>query len=217
MPAEQRRASIIDAAHALLVERGITFTTREVAEAAGIAEGTVFRHFDSKDDLIRAVIDDAFDPAPLCREIDATDPTLDLAHTVHDALSLMQRRFHSITGVMTALHPAHQPPPPSGHHAPADPHHGVRAWHTAVIESLTGILNRYSDRLRVPVGQACTLLVASVLVDTGLAPVAVHRFSATELTDILLNGIAVAPTGPDPHLLTHSASLHVRPQESSCS
>lgn len=221
MPPEQRRASIIDATHALLVERGITFTTREVAEAAGIAEGTVFRHFSSKDDLIRAVIDDAFDPAPLCREIDATDPSLDLARAVHHALSLMQRRFHSITGVMTALHPAHRPPPPPGpgHPGPGDPHHGVRAWHAAVIESLTGILGRYSDRLRVPVGQACTLLVASVLVDTGLAPVAVHRFSATELTDILLNGIAVAPEaapGPDPHP-SQTSSSSVPSQESPCS
>lgn len=212
MPPEQRRASIIDAAHTLLVQRGITFTTREVAEAAGIAEGTVFRHFATKDDLIRAVVDDAFDPAPLCREIDATDPDLDLARAVHHTLSLMQGRFDSISGVMAALHPRHRPPGPPRHHGP---HDGVRAWHAAVIESLTGILGRYSDRLRVPVDQTCTLLIASVLVDIGLAPVAVHRFSATELTDILLNGIAVAPPGPGTHPSQSPSSA--RSQESPCS
>ncbi|AXE39901.1 HTH-type transcriptional repressor [Acidipropionibacterium virtanenii] len=221
MPPGQRRASIVEAAHALLVRRGITFTTREVAEAAGIAEGTVFRHFDTKDDLIGAVVDDVFDPGPLCREIDATPGDLDLPQAVQHALSLMQGHFESISAVMTSLHPRHRPPVPHRpHHGPPDdPHHGILAWHAAVTGSLTGLLNRYTDRLRLPVDQACILLMSVVLVDRGLAPIAGHRFSATELTDILLNGIAVAPEappGPDPYP-SQTPSSSVLSQESPCS
>ena len=61
MPADQRRASIIAATRPLLAEHGLDLTTRQVAEATGIAEGTIFRHFTSKDELISAVIADSLD------------------------------------------------------------------------------------------------------------------------------------------------------------
>jgi AcrR family transcriptional regulator len=46
----------------LLVERGKDVSTREIAEAAGIAEGTIFRVFATKDAIIDAIFADAFDP-----------------------------------------------------------------------------------------------------------------------------------------------------------
>ena len=56
MPPDARRQTIIDAARPLLIASGAQFTTRQVAEAAGVAEGTIFRVFDSKQDLLAAVI-----------------------------------------------------------------------------------------------------------------------------------------------------------------
>jgi AcrR family transcriptional regulator len=48
----------------LLVERGKDVSTREIAEAAGIAEGTIFRVFATKDAIIEAIFADAFDWRP---------------------------------------------------------------------------------------------------------------------------------------------------------
>mgnify|MGYP002138799000 CR=1 FL=1 len=56
MPPEQRRAAIIEATIPLLQEQGTGLTTKQVAEAAGVAEGTIFRVFDSLQDLIEAML-----------------------------------------------------------------------------------------------------------------------------------------------------------------
>lgn len=56
LPPEVRRAQILDAAAEVLTERGARATTMDrVAEVAGVAKGTVYLHFASKDALFGAL------------------------------------------------------------------------------------------------------------------------------------------------------------------
>ena len=55
-PASQPRKAIIDAAHELIQESGGSFTTQELIKRAGVALQTFYRHFESKDRLLLAVI-----------------------------------------------------------------------------------------------------------------------------------------------------------------
>ncbi len=52
LPASERRAQLLEVAIAVFGRRGFRgATTRVIAEAAGVSEATIFRHFPSKDDL----------------------------------------------------------------------------------------------------------------------------------------------------------------------
>src|SRR3954462_14862648 len=63
LSADERRDAIIDVVLPLLLEHGSDVTTRQIAEAAGIAEGTVFRVFPDKAALLMAAAEDTMNPA----------------------------------------------------------------------------------------------------------------------------------------------------------
>lgn len=57
--ARANRRRLLDAAVAVFAERGADAEIREVAERAGLAVGTVYNHFPSKEDLLTAVVEEA--------------------------------------------------------------------------------------------------------------------------------------------------------------
>lgn len=57
-PTEARRQQIADAALKVIAEQGLgRFTTQAIAAEVGITDGTLFRHFDSKEDIVLAALD----------------------------------------------------------------------------------------------------------------------------------------------------------------
>jgi AcrR family transcriptional regulator len=55
--AAQRRSHILEAAASVFAERGFhRTTTRDIAEAADIAEGTIYNYFQSKEDILLSII-----------------------------------------------------------------------------------------------------------------------------------------------------------------
>lgn len=56
--ANERKNEILDAAEALFAEKGFDHTsTNEILEAVGIAKGTLYHHFKSKEDIMDAIIE----------------------------------------------------------------------------------------------------------------------------------------------------------------
>lgn len=99
----ERRVSIVRAALRLIADTGTMPTTREIAEEAGIAEGTVFRAFDTKERLVEAVVGETFCPAPISVQMRAIDLDLPLRERLVALVTVLQGRFTEIFGVMTAL------------------------------------------------------------------------------------------------------------------
>jgi AcrR family transcriptional regulator len=103
LPPAERRGTIVASALALIAERGAMPTTREIAEEAGIAEGTIFRAFDTKERLVEAVVGQAFCPAPIAVQLRAVDMERPLRDRLVALVTVLQQRFTEIFGVMTAL------------------------------------------------------------------------------------------------------------------
>ena len=58
--AVRNRQRILDAARRVLAEQGIGAQVDEVAAAAGLGVGTLYRHFPTKDALVAALVDERF-------------------------------------------------------------------------------------------------------------------------------------------------------------
>ncbi len=57
-PTEERRRQIADAALKIIAEQGLgRFTTQAIAAEIGVTDGTLFRHFASKEEIVLAALD----------------------------------------------------------------------------------------------------------------------------------------------------------------
>jgi AcrR family transcriptional regulator len=86
LAAPQRRQAILEASMALLARQGLQgVTTRQIAAAAQVSEGLLYRHFRSKEEIYRALQQSCLEEiVSEARQIDALEPsTATLVLTVH--------------------------------------------------------------------------------------------------------------------------------------
>jgi AcrR family transcriptional regulator len=100
---DERRAAIVAATLPLLLERGIGVTTKQIADAAGIAEGTIFRVFPDKNALLGAVIDAAADTSATEAAIAGIDSSLPVERQIEEAVRILQRRMLEVWRVVSTM------------------------------------------------------------------------------------------------------------------
>ncbi|MDN5746126.1 MAG: TetR/AcrR family transcriptional regulator, partial [Nocardioidaceae bacterium] len=103
MSPEDRREALIAVTRPLLYDHGRMVTTRMIAEAAGVAEGTIFRVFDSKDELIDETVARAFEPGDVLRRLEEISPALPLRERMVAMTTVIQQRYLAVFGLMRAL------------------------------------------------------------------------------------------------------------------
>ncbi len=105
LPPDERRSAIVAATLPLLVAHGEMVTTRQIADAAGIAEGTIFRVFADKDAVIAAAVDAALDTAQLEEHLGAIDPSLSFEQSLAAAVEILQQRVVDIWRLVSSIGP----------------------------------------------------------------------------------------------------------------
>jgi AcrR family transcriptional regulator len=110
--AERNRAALLAAATEVFAEQGQKATTEQVAIKAGVAVGTVFRHFPTKDDLLTAIMKDSLQRlsavAASSTLLDFITATVDEAATTRTVVEALTRvdvaeALRSLTDVTAGL------------------------------------------------------------------------------------------------------------------
>jgi len=187
LPADERRAAIVAATVPLLIELGEAVSTRQIAEAAGIAEGTIFRVFDDKGALIDAVVETAVDPAPTEAALRAIDPGLPLEERLVQAVDILRRRIAHVFQVMSAVGP------PAGGTRVAKPRGPELTVLATIFEPDLGRLRRDAD-------QAAQVLRGLTLAGTHPLLILDDPLPSTEIVSLVLDGIRARPhSAPEPN------------------
>jgi AcrR family transcriptional regulator len=169
----------------LLEKYGVDVSTRQIAEAAGVAEGTIFRAFGSKDALIDATFRTAFDVEPFLEELAKVDRLLPLRERMIAAVEIAQGRLAKVFKLFMAMR-MHQRPdwkgaPEERDKARAD---GVRA-----DEAFADILKPDAGRLRLTPDEVVhrlrlmTFAATHPLISDG------RTLTAEEIVDFALDGV----------------------------
>jgi AcrR family transcriptional regulator len=116
------------------------------AVAAGVAEGTIFRAFDSKEELVDAAISRAFEPGDLVARIAEIDRDQPLSARLLKVVAILQQRFRATFGLMQKMELVG--PPTHLHDS-----QGAAQWRAHLGALLADVVGSDAQQLTVPVDQ----------------------------------------------------------------
>jgi AcrR family transcriptional regulator len=193
MSPEERRAMIVQAAVPLVTEYGGNVTTSQIARAAGIAEGTIFRAFADKDEVLHACFAEALRPDRLEAELAA----ISLDAPLTDRLAEAAGAYHAYFGRLGALFGAMQ----ASGHAPERPADGTDCGPARHVHSsaLAHLFHPEEDQLRLPAERLASMFVA-LLMQCGRDADTPDMPAVEDVIQVFLHGALVSTTHEgDPH------------------
>jgi len=198
MSPEDRRQAIVEAVIPLLLTRGGEVTTKEIAQAAGIAEGTIFRVFPDKAALLMAAAEEAINPAAGVAAFEAAiSEAADLHGRVVVAATRILERMRLTMAVLMAVRPQlaakYHEARTKGEQVPHGPPAFVLQAQQDLHERLTRLFEPYVAELAVEPGIAAialrSLTFGSARPELGMDP----ALTPEQIADIVLDGVRNRP------------------------
>ncbi len=186
LPPEARRAHIAAAARPLLLEHGTSTTTRQIADAAGIAEGTIFRVFADKDALIDAVIEEVTDVTPVVDALRAVERDQPLEQRLLAAVDIVRRRICTVFEMASALGPRFV----AGRAGSDEDRVAAR------VAAIAELFDPERDPLRVDPVRAARALHGLTIASTHPLLTSGEPLASDEIVSLLLDGIRTPPQDP---------------------
>ncbi len=157
-----------------------------MAEAAGIAEGTIFRVFPDKASVIAGAIKASMDPAPVQDALAHVPEDIPMEAQLEKAARVLldwSGRVGTLFGVLRTVHPPTTGRPSGGRRI-------FRESNAAILAALTDLFERHRDRLRVAPSRAAVAFRG--LVFASAHPMSDEKLTAEEIVAMLLTGIAIS-------------------------
>jgi len=156
-----------------------------------VAEGTIFRAFATKDELIDAVVEEVLDEARTRTAIAAIDRTLPLPERLLAAVTVLQHRTRRVFALFHALRLRPGWAGGNGEDPPAHDalHARQRHDHEQMELALLDLIGPDADRLRVSPSEAVTVLRGAVFALTHPL-LGDERLARPErIVDLVLHGV----------------------------
>jgi AcrR family transcriptional regulator len=199
MAPEERRGALIAVTIPLLRELGVGVSTRQIADAAGCAEGTIFGVFPDKASLLRDALVKALDPERLAQALAGLLSIEDLRERLRATVDLLRQRFSDNEPLMHAARAL----------VANDPEQAKRDFFQRLIRSrartmsaVAAVFEPDRHRLRRDPESAARMLFMLVMagVHAGYGePNALSDLTSEEVVSLLLDGLLVRPDTPSTH------------------
>ncbi len=177
MPPEKRRAAIVKAVRPLLIEHGPAVTIRQIAAAAGVAEGTIFGVFADKDELISAVVEDVIDIESFELAVADIDRNAPFEQRLVSLTELIQARVVDVWQLLSSIGAKHRE------------QHSRRMPES---EAMVELFEAEPERFRVDPATAARMLRGLTL-SLSHPMLSTEPATAAEIVDMLLHGAGAAP------------------------
>lgn len=152
MSAEDRRVDIARRVVPAIREHGHTVSTRQLAEAAGVSEGMLFKAYDTKNDVLKASFEQLFRDALHTPIVEDGDPPSSLEGVVTALVEHATETFRGLFSFMAAM-------PREVMTEPSEEEH--RAFHAA-FDRWTDLLEPHAAELAISPEQAASFVRAVV-------------------------------------------------------
>jgi len=189
LPRDARRAALISATLPLIRKHGIDVSTRQIATAAGVAEGTIFRVFPDKDSLIQATVDAAFDPAPVVAALGRIDRSAPLPERLTAVVHIVQAWLTTVINLMMVLRGSS----PLGH----KPHLRRPRPSDVIGATITRLIEPDRAQLRMPPARAERLLRLMLFAGSHPGIADGKLLTAEEIVNVILDGVRIHGSASD--------------------
>ena len=174
---EERRAVIIEATVPLLIANGAAVNSKQIAEAAGVAVGTIYSVFDDKDELIHACISHHFDPHSAAAAFEALRGLDALEEVVDGVIKATQQRASGTFALLSLLKKRGTR---GGHHRPDD---------RALIVTCAELLAPFATSLRVSPERAAQVIRSAAFSLANPLLAGGDVLGVEEIRDLVMHGI----------------------------